>query len=132
MAYGYQTFDTNGDEIIDTSTSVETLIKYDSIVVSLYRNASFGATYLDYNLPGVSSQSDLENNYILQVTNAGSWNTFTAGTYGQSFPTTYQSAGVIRFSGGGGCTGLFGAPAACTAVDIDSYSYDIYVKGQVL
>jgi len=132
MAYGYQTFDTNGDEIIDTSTAVETLIKYDSIVVSLFRNAAFGATYLDYNLPGVSSQQNLEDDYIVQVTNAGSWNVFVAGSYGQGFPVTYQSPGVIRFTGGGGCTTFFGVPTACTAFDIDSYNYDIYVKGVTL
>ena len=132
MAYGYQTFDTNGDEIIDTSTSVETLIKYDSIAVSLYRDATFGATYLDYNLPGVTSQQNLEDDYILQVTNAGSWNVFVAGTYGQGFPVTYQSPGVIRFSGGGACFNFFGQSAACTAFDQDYYTYDIYVKGVTL
>jgi len=132
MAYGYQTFDTNGDEIIDTSTAVETLIKYDSIAVTLYRDGTFGPTTFDYDLPGVSSQQNLEDDYIIQVTNAGSWNVFVAGSYGQGFPVTYQSPGVIRFTGGGPCFTFFGQTTACTAFNTDYYTYDIYVKGQTL
>jgi len=132
MAYGYQTFDANGDEIINTTTAVQTFIKYDSLTVTLFRSSTFGPTYLDYSLPGVSSQQDLDDNYIVQVTNAGNWNVFAAGSYNSHFPITYQAPGVIRFSGGGSCTDFFGNPAPCTAVHQDSFNYDIYVKGQTL
>ena len=132
MAYGYKALDDNGDEIIDTTTAVQTLIKYDSIFVSLYRSAAYGATYFDYSLPGVTSQQDLEDNYIIQHIDSGSWNIVIAGTYGQTFPITYVSPGVIRFSGGGACFDFFGSPTACTVFDVDGQYFDIYVRGKTL
>lgn len=130
--YGYQAFDDNGDEIIDTTTAVQTLIKYDTIYVSLYRDPDYGATYFDYSLPGVTSQQDLEDNYIIQHVDSGSWNLIIAGTYGQTFPITYVSPGVIRFSGGGPCFSFLGDPVACDILDVDHQYFDIYIRGKTL
>lgn len=136
MAYGFQQLDSSGNVIIDTSTTVQTLIKIDSITVTLYRDSSFGATYFDYNLPGVSSQADLDDNYIIAQTNAGEWNLFSAGGPSSSFGRTYISSGVMRFVGGGPCytLGLFGASTgrACTALDVVAETFDIFVIGKTI
>ena len=135
MAYGFKQFDSSGDLIIDTSTAVQTLIKIDSITISLFRDTQFGANTFDYNLPGLTSQADLEANYIFEQTNAGSWNVFSAGGPDTTFGRTYVSAGVMRFATSTTCysTG-FGGPTqrSCTAFDIDSESYDIYVIGKTI
>jgi hypothetical protein len=136
MAYGFQQLDSSGNIIIDTSTAVQTLIKIDSITVTLYKNASFGATTFDYSLPGVSSQTDLDDNYVFAQTNAGEWNLFTAGGPSSSFGRTYVSSGIMRFSGGGACytLGVFGGSTAraCTNLDIVAENYDIYVIGKTI
>lgn len=137
MAYGFKQFDSSGDLIIDTSTAVQTLIKIDSINVALYRDSQFGANTLDYNLPGVTSQADLEANYVFEQTNAGSWNLFSSFGPDTTFGRTFVSNGVIRFSTSTTCysTNLFTGQTTtrnCTNVDIDSESYDIYVIGKTL
>ena len=136
MAYGFQQLDSSGNIIIDTSTAVQTLIKIDSITVTLYRDSSFGATYFDYSLPGVSSQADLDDNYMFAQTNAGEWNVMSAGGPSSSFGRTYISSGVMRFVGGGACytLGVFGGSTAraCTNLDIDVENYDIYVIGKTI
>ena len=136
MAYGFKQFDSSGDLIIDTSTAVQTLIKIDSITVSLFRDTQFGANTFDYNLPGLTSQADLEANYIFEQTNAGSWNVFSAGGPDTTFGRTYVSAGVMRFATSTACysTGFGGQTTSrsCTAFDIDTESYDIYVIGKTI
>jgi hypothetical protein len=132
MAYGFQQQDDAGNIIIDTSTAVQTLIKIDTITVTLYKNASFGATTFDYNLPGLTSQADLEDNYIIAQTNAGEWNLFTAGGPGNSFGRSYVSNGVMRFSGGGACYSFFGGNRACTAFDVVEETFDIFVIGKTI
>ena len=132
MAYGFQQLDSSGNVIIDTSTAVQTLIKIDSITVTLYKNASFGATTFDYSLPGVSSQTDLDDNYVFAQTNAGEWNLFTAGGPSSSFGRIYVSSGIMRFSGAGACYSFFGGARACTAYDIVAENYDIYVIGKTI
>jgi len=137
MAYGFKQFDSSGNLIIDTSTAVQTLIKIDSIDVALYRDSQYGANTLNYNLPGVTSQADLEANYIFEQTNAGAWNAFSAFGPTTTFSRTFVSNGVIRFATSTACysTNFFTGQTssrACNAFDIDSESYDIYVIGKAL
>jgi hypothetical protein len=129
MAYGYQQCDENGDEVFNSTVPVLSLIKIDEITITLYKDSSFGATTYDYSLPGVSSQADLDDNYIVQqVSNEG----FSFLIDNSAFSVTYVSTGLIRFNGAGGCTTIFGAPGPCTSLDYQTKTYKIYTMGQTL
>jgi len=129
MAYGYQQYDSNGDEIVNSSTPVLTIVKYDTITITLYKNAAFGNTTYNYSLPGVTSQADLDDNYIIEEAGGGGFSLFVTNS---SYGITFVSNGVIQFNGSGGCSDIFGNPGQCTALDVQTKTYNIYTIGETV
>lgn len=134
MAYGLKQFDENGDEMLDTSTAVTSLIKIDTIAIQTFRNATYGPTSVDYNLTGVTSQQDLEDNYILSLSTGGEWNAFSSYYAPEGLQViSYVSPGLIRFtSGSSACYDLFGQLTACGEFNYDLFTYQIFAIGKPL
>ena len=130
--YGFQQFDSSSDLMLDTSTAVTTLVKLDTITITLYKGQSPSDSE-NYNLTGVTSQQDLDDNYIFAQINGGFWSIVTAGGGGDSHTITYVSTGVIKFTiSNNACYNFFGAPAACTSFDLIAETYDVYAIGKLL
>tara|TARA_R110000796_G_scaffold14446_6_gene47271 strand:- start:1607 stop:2011 length:405 start_codon:yes stop_codon:yes gene_type:complete len=134
MAYGLKQFDENGDEMLDTSTAVTSLIKIDTIAIYTYRNASYGPTSVDYSLTGVTSQQDLEDNYILSLSTGGEWNAFSSYYAPDGLQViSYVSPGLIRFtSGTSSCYDFWGNPTVCNEFNFDLFTYQIFAVGKTL
>ena len=132
MSYGFQQFDSSSDLMLDTSTAVTTLVKLDTVTITLFK----GETPSDsenYNLTGVTSQQDLDDNYIFAQINGGFWSIVTAGGGGEGHTITYVSPGVIKFTiSNNACYTLFGQPTQCGDFDLISETYEIYTIGKLL
>jgi len=131
MSYGFQQFDEDGETIIDTSQIVNSLIKIDTVSITLQPISASGSTYpssIQYSLPGVTSQQDLDDNYIIEETPAG----FSLFDNGGSFAKAYVSAGVISFTNNSGCYTIFGDPRQCSFLDARTETYNVYVVGKAL
>ncbi len=131
MSYGFQQFDEYGETIIDTSQIVNSLIKIDTVSITLQPGSASGSTYpssIQYSLPGVTSQQDLDDNYIIQEIPAG----FSLFDNGGSFAKAYVSAGVISFTNNSGCYTIFGDPRPCSFLDARTETYNVYVVGKAL
>jgi len=65
MSYGFQQFDASGNLVLDSSAPVKTFVVYEQ-AKSIYVNAPYsGSTsYTDVTVPGVTSQQDLDDNYV--------------------------------------------------------------------
>jgi len=133
MAYGFQQYDSAGNIIVDSSAPVQTISQIATgLSVTLYPpNVASGSqpNTFNYNLTGVTSQADLEDNYVFLRTDAGGWNVFVAET---NHALTYVSAGVVRFTWAGSCVGFFGGSRTCTAFDAIANTYDVYAIGKAL
>jgi len=131
MSYGFQQFDEYGETIIDTSQIVNSLIKIDTVSITLQPSSASGSTYpssIQYSLPGVTSQQDLDDNYIIQETPAG----FSLFDNGGSFAIAYVSAGVISFTNNSACYTIFGGARQCSFLDARTETYNVYVVGKAL
>ena len=130
--YGFQQFDSSSALMLDTSTAVTTLVKLDTVTITLFK----GQTPSDsenYNLTGVTSQQDLDDNYIFAQINGGFWTIVTAGGGGESHIITYVSPGVIKFTiSNNACFTIFGGSATCGDFDLISETYEIYAIGKLL
>ena len=130
--YGFQQFDASNDLMLDTSTAVTTLVKLDTVTITLSKGQSPSDSQ-NYNLTGVTSQQDLEDNYIFAQINGGFWSLVSAGGGGESHIITYVSTGVIKFTiSNNSCYDFFGGPAACGVLDIIAETYEIYTVGKLL
>lgn len=128
-AYGFQVFDSSGNLIIDSSTPVKTFNVYEQgLTVTLFPNNMSGNTF-DYTVPGLTSQADLEANYIFIRRDAGAFSFFGSSS---SHSVTYQSANTVRFQYTGACTNVFGNPRTCTILDAKSQVFDVVILGKDL
>ena len=134
MAYGFQQLDSSGNVIVDSSAPVQTIAQIEAgLSVTLYpSNVASGSqpnTY-DWNgCTGVSSQADLEDNYVFNRTDAGAWNLFTSEN---NHTITYISTNTVRFTWAGSCTGFLGGAVTCTAFHAVSNTFDVYAIGKTL
>ena len=127
MSYGLQQFDSSGNLVMDTSNPVTTLVKIDTVSFTLVAASAGGAT-VNYNLPGVTSSQDLDDNYIIQEIGIG----FSVSDPGGSFTVTYVSPGVINFANNNICRNLNGTIRPCTTSDVRTETFDIYAMGKTL
>jgi len=129
MAYGFQQRDSNDNVVVDSSAPVQTISQIDSgLYITLYPSG-FGTNTYTYNLPGVTSQTDLEDNYVFNRTDAGGWNVFGSE---RTHSVTYVSAGVVRFQWNGSCLTFLGSPRACTVFDAVPNTFDVYAIGKTI
>ena len=140
MAYGFQQFDSSGNLIVDSSASTVMLHKlWDSVTITLYPapngGTNYGTYYRDYTLTGLTSASDLLNNYIIVRKDTGNlFSIFHNDAADHSI--TYQSANTVRATYGATCetwslqTGS--VPRQCTTADVQTQTYDIFSIGKTL
>jgi hypothetical protein len=129
MAYGFELYDNNENLILDSSTPVKTFNVYEQgLTVTLQPNNLSGNTY-DYTVPGLTSQADLDANYVFIRRDAGGFSLFGSSS---SHSITYQSTNTVRFQYTGNCTTLFGAIRACTAFDAKTQIFDVIILGKDL
>jgi len=127
--YGFAQFDNNGSEIINSTAPEKTFAIYDhSLTVALNPNNLSGNTY-DYTVPGLTSQSDLDANYVFVRTDGGIFNVFSEQT---THTISYLSPNTVRFQWAGRCTDLFGNPRTCTIFDAHTNVFDVYILGKTL
>ena len=129
--YGYEQYDSSNNLVLDSGTPVATLIKIDNISFYLAPTSSTATPgpYYNYALPGVTSQADLDNNYIFNRISDTGFSIF--GGRG-TFTWEYVSPGQIRAYYEVACTTLFGAPRACTSLDSETGTFQIYTIGKAL
>ena len=130
MAYGFQQLDSSGNVIVDSSVPVQTIAQIEAgLSVTLYPS-NVGANTYDWNgCTGVSSQADLEDNYVFNRTDAGAWNLFTSEN---NHTITYISTNTVRFTWAGSCTGFFGGAVTCTTFHAVGNTFDVYAIGKTL
>jgi hypothetical protein len=129
MAYGFQQLDSAGNVVVDSSAPVQTIMLIEAgLSITLYPSG-YGTNTYDYSLTGVTSQTDLDDNYVLSRTDAGGWNAFSEQN---THSVTYVSAGTIRFQWAGTCQTIFGDPRACTSSDAVTNTFDIHAIGKTL
>jgi len=132
MSYGFAIRASNGDLVADSSLPVGSLIKIDSLTLTLEPSSSQSGVYPSsyiYDLPGVSSTADLRDNYIIARATGGGGIGF-GGT--GNFVITFHSAGKIKFQNNSSCTTLFGAYRQCTYLDAVTNTYEIYTIGKTV
>ena len=129
MAYGFQQLDSSGNVVVDSSVPVQTISQIDSGLYILLYPPGTGTNTYDYSLTGVTSQTDLEDNYVFNRTDAGGWNVFGQES---NHAITYVSSGVVRFTWAGSCTGLFGGAVTCTTFHAIPNTLDVYAIGKTL
>jgi hypothetical protein len=128
MSYGLEQFDSSGNLVMDTSSPVTTLVKVDTVTFTLVPTSAGGST-ANYNLPGVTSSQDLEDNYIIQEIGSGGFS--LAGSRG-SFTITYVSPGVVNFANNNSCRDINGNIRQCTTNDVRQETFNIYAMGKTL
>lgn len=132
MSYGFAIRASNGDLVADSSLPVGSLIKIDSLTLTLEPSSSQSGVYPSsyiYDLPGVSSTTDLRDNYIVARAAGGGGIVF-GGT--GNFVITFHSAGKIKFENNSSCTTLSGAYRQCTYLDAVTNTYEIYTIGKTV
>ena len=132
MSYGFAIRASNGDLVADSSLPVGSLIKIDSLTLTLEPSSSQSGVYPSsyiYDLPGVSSTADLRDNYIVARAAGGGGIGF-GGT--GNFVITFHSAGKIKFENNSSCTTLSGAYRQCTYLDAVTNTYEIYTIGKTV
>ena len=130
--YGLQQFDASSNLMLDTSTAVTTLVKLDTVTISLFKGQDPSDSQ-NYSLTGVTSQQDLDDNYIFAQINGGFWSVVSAGGGGEGHIITYVSPGVIKFTvSNNSCYDFFGGSRACGILDIIGETYEIYTIGKLL
>lgn len=132
MSYGFAIRASNGDLVADSSLPVGSLIKIDSLTLTLEPSSSQSGVYPSsyiYDLPGVSSTADLRDNYIVARATGGGGIGF-GGT--GNFVITFHSAGKIKFENNSQCTTLSGAYRQCTYLDAVTNTYEIYTIGKTV
>ena len=132
MSYGFAIRASNGDLVADSSLPVGSLIKIDSLTLTLEPSSSQSGIYPSsyiYDLPGVSSTADLRDNYIVARATGGGGIGF-GGT--GNFVITFHSAGKIKFENNSSCTTLSGAYRQCTYLDAVTNTYEIYTIGKTV
>ena len=129
--YGYEQYDSSNNLVLDSGTPVATLIKIDNISFYLAPTSSTAepGPYYNYALPGVTSQADLDNNYIFnRITDTG----FSIFGGRGTFTWEYVSPGQVRAYYTVACTTLFGDPRPCTSLDGEQGNFQIYTIGKAL
>mgnify|MGYP003683930019 FL=1 len=132
MSYGFAIRASNGDLVADSSLPVGSLIKIDSLTLTLEPSSSQSGVYPSsyiYDLPGVSSTADLRDNYIVARATGGGGIGF-GGT--GNFVISFHSAGKIKFENNSSCTTLSGAYRQCTYLDAVTNTYEIYTIGKTV
>jgi hypothetical protein len=129
--YGYEQYDSSNNLVLDSGTPVATLIKIDNISFYLAPTSSTATPgpYYNYALPGVTSQADLDNNYIFNRISDTGFSIF--GGRG-TFTWEYVSPGQIRAYYEVACTTLSGEGRPCTSFDSETGTFQIYAIGKAL
>jgi hypothetical protein len=132
--YGFQQFDASGNLVIDSSAPVKTFVVYEQ-GKSIYVNAPYsGSTsYTDVTVPGVTSQQDLDDNYVFIRRDGGAFSIWGAST---THGYAYQSANTVRFTWRGTCEtfniGGGSSSRPCNQFDAHTQLFDIIILGKDL
>ena len=132
--YGFQQFDGSGNLVLDSSAPVKTFVVYEQ-AKSIYVNAPYtGSTsYTDVTIPGVTSQQDLDDNYVFIRRDGGAFSIWGAST---THGYAYQSANTVRFTWRGTCEtfniGGGSSSRPCNANDAHTQLFDIIILGKDL
>ena len=126
MAFGYEQFDSSGDLVL-THYQTDTMLLVAEISVSLYPTGLSGSytSSVVKSCPGVTSQADLEANYV--IAERASW------FYGPSeFTITFDSTGNVLITNDNTCKNLDGTSRACTTGDLKTGTFNIYALGKAI
>tara|TARA_R110000822_G_scaffold100995_1_gene226982 strand:+ start:584 stop:1678 length:1095 start_codon:yes stop_codon:yes gene_type:complete len=132
--FGFQQFDSAGNLILDSSAPVKTFVVYEQ-AKSIYVNAPYsGSTnYTDVTVPGVTSQQDLDDNYVFIRRDGGAFSIWGADT---THGYAYQSTNTVRFTWRGTCEtfniGGGSSSRACNQFDAHTQLFDIIILGKDL
>ena len=132
--HGFKQFDASGNLVLDSSAAVKTFVVYEQ-ARSIYVNAPYsGSTsYTDVTVPGVTSQQDLDDNYVFIRRDGGAFSIWGADT---THGYAYQSANTVRFTWRGTCEtfniGGGSSCRACNIYDAHTQQFDIIILGKDL
>lgn len=124
MAYGFEMYDSSSDLVL-THFQTDTMLLVADVAATLYPTGLSGG-YVHTavkSVPGVTSQADLDANYI--IAERASW------YYGPSeFTITYHSTGNVLITNDNPCKNLDGTSRACTTSDLKTGQFKIYALGK--
>ena len=128
--YGFEQLDSGGNVVVDSREAVETFQEIASALSITLLPPNVGTSTYDWTeCLGVTSQADLEDNYVFERTDGGGWNLFVTEN---NHTTTYISPGTIRFAWNGQCRNFAGNPTTCTAFHATTNVFTVLAIGKTL
>ena len=128
--FGFEQFDISGNVIVDSTQSVETFQEIASGLSITLLPPNVGTSTYDWTgCLGVTSQQDLDDNYVFERTDGGGWNFFVTEN---NHTTTYISPGTVRFGWNGECRDFAGNPTTCTAFHATTNVFTVLAIGKTL
>jgi hypothetical protein len=128
--YGFEQFDSSGNIVVDSREATETFQEIASGLSITLLPPNVGTSTYDWTAClGVTSQQDLEDNYVFERTDGGGWNLFVTEN---NHTMTYISPGTIRFAWNGACRNFAGLPTTCTAFHATTNVFTVLAIGKTL
>ena len=135
MAYGFQQLDAAGNVLVDSSKSTKLVHKlWDQVTITLDPPNISGGTSVSYHaLPGVTSQADFEDNYIVVRTNSGnSWWAAWFSDISQDHVFAFSTPGNISVTWDSDCLNTSGQAITCNSSHSQTQTFNIFSIGKTL
>ena len=128
--FGFEQFDSAGNIVVDSREATETFQEIASGLSITLLPPNVGTSTYDWTeCLGVTSQQDLDDNYVFERTDGGGWTLFVTEN---NHTTTYISPGTIRFAWNGECRNFAGNPTTCTAFHATTNVFTVLAIGKTL
>jgi len=128
--YGFEQLDSAGNIVVDSREATETFQEIASGLSITLLPPNVGTSTYDWTeCLGVTSQQDLDDNYVFERTDGGGWTLFVTEN---NHTTTYISPGTIRFAWNGECRNFAGNPTTCTAFHATTNVFTVLAIGKTL
>tara|TARA_B110000858_G_scaffold11520_1_gene11815 strand:+ start:436 stop:1230 length:795 start_codon:yes stop_codon:yes gene_type:complete len=128
--YGFEQLDSAGNIVVDSREATETFQEIASALSITLLPPNVGTSTYDWTeCLGVTSQQDLDDNYVFERTDGGGWTLFVTEN---NHTTTYISPGTIRFAWNGQCRNFAGNPTTCTAFHATTNVFTVLAIGKTL
>ena len=132
--YGFQHLNSAGTVVADATKPTKTVLQIDAAVTITLQppNVSSAGSWTTLAVVGVSSQQDLEDNYIFERTDAGGIIQALSGN-DNTFDIDWSSAGYVKFTYNSTvCLDANLNVIPCTSANNISNTFDIFVTGKTL
>ena len=129
--FGFEQYDVSGNVVVDSREATETFLEIATGLSIYLLPPNVGTSTYDWTgCTGVTSQADLDDNYVFERTDGGGWNLFVTEF---NHTRTYISPGTVRFTWNGACRNAWtGYPITCTAFHGVTNVFNVLAIGKTL